>query len=137
MASELEDMRADPATLSNYLSVATTDIHLEWSIDWEQRIIEGSVLHTVKARHDGVEQVIFDSSYINIAAVYAGDDVLRFNVDKPRHPVLGNAVHVHLPKQLNKGETTTIRIEYATTDKCTAIGWLEAHQTATGKYPFL
>lgn len=135
--------RADPATQSNYLSVRTTSLHLSWEIDWTARIIIGYVEHVLQAQHDNISEAVFDSSYLDIsgASTSGGDDgstssPLKYTLDS-RHPVMGNALHVHLPKPLKKGESTTIRVAYATTDKCTALGWLEAHQTASGNYPFL
>lgn len=38
---------------------------------------------------------------------------------------------------LAKGDELVVKIAYATTKECTAIGYLEAQQTASGKYPFL
>lgn len=129
--------RADPASQSNYRSVKTLDIHLDWDIDWDKRIISGSVTHTVVASHDGVDEVIFDTSYLRIGACKDGEGkTLRHVLDK-RHPVLGQALHVSLPTALKRDGQAVIKIEYATTAECTAIGWLEADQTASGNYPFL
>lgn len=130
--------RSDPASQSNYLSVRTTHLDLDWSIDWDTRIISGSITHTVQAAHDDVEEVVFDSSYLTIKRCSSSksSEDLKYKLDE-RHPVLGNALHVLLPSPLKKGEQTQIKIEYATTDKCTALGWLEADQTASGNYPFL
>lgn len=128
----------DPASQSNYLSVRTTHLDLDWSVDWDTRIISGSITHTVQAAHENVEEVIFDSSYLSIKSctdVSTGSE-LKYTLDE-RHPVLGNALHVYFAQALKKGENTQIKIEYATTEKCTALGWLEADQTASGNYPFL
>lgn len=130
--------RSDPASQSNYLSVRTTHLDLDWSVDWTTRIISGSITHTVQAAHDEVQEVIFDSSYLDIKGctdVSSGSE-LKYKLDE-RHAVLGNALHVYLTTPLKKGDTAQIKIEYATTDKCTALGWLEADQTASGNYPFL
>ena len=144
--------RADPATQSNYLSIRTTSLHLDWNIDWETRIISSSVEHTFEAQHDDVHEVILDSSYLVISSVEsvparltsdassgssAVRSPLKYTLDK-RHPVMGNALHIRLPSPtLKKGERTSVRIAYSTTDKCTALGWLEAEQTASGNHPFL
>lgn len=130
--------RSDPASQSNYLSVRTTHLDLDWSVDWTARTISGSITHTVHAAHDDVQEVIFDSSYITIKQCIdaSSGSELKYKLDE-RHPVLGNALHVYLSKPLQKGQSTQIKIEYATTDKCTALGWLEADQTASGNHPFL
>lgn len=130
--------RSDPASQSNYLSVRTTHLDLDWAVDWSARIISGSITHTVEAAHDDVQEVIFDSSYLVIKSCTdaSSGSELKYKLDE-RHPVLGNALHVYLKESLKKGGKAQIKIEYATTDKCTALGWLEADQTASGNYPFL
>jgi leukotriene-A4 hydrolase len=130
--------RSDPASQSNYLSVRTTHLDLDWAINWTTRIISGSITHSVQAAHNEVHEVIFDSSYLVIKSCTdaATGEKLQYKLDE-RHPVLGNALHVSFAKQLSKGEKSQIKIEYETTEQCTALGWLEADQTASGNYPFL
>ena len=139
----MADMKADQATQSNYLSVKSTHLHLEWQVHWATRLISGSVEHTLLALHDDVQEVVFDASYLDVfsASLQLPDGrshSLDFVLDK-RHPVLGNALHVYLPAthKLRKDDRANIKIDYSTTDKCTAVGWLEANQTASGKHPFL
>jgi len=128
--------RSDPASQSNYISIRTTDMHLDWIIDWDSRIITGSITHTLLAQHDGVDEVCFDASYLDISAASCPSSPLEYTLCD-RHPVLGNQLAVRLAHKLNKNETVQVKIDYSTTKKCTAVGWLEAHQTATGKHPFL
>jgi leukotriene-A4 hydrolase len=42
-----------------------------------------------------------------------------------RHPVLGSALTITLPRTLANGQQVTLKIEYSTTADCTALGWLE------------
>lgn len=134
--------RSDPASQSNYLSVRTTHLELDWSVDWTRRLISGSITHTLRAAHDDVKEVIFDSSYLSIekcldaSSSQTSSDSLDYKLSD-RHPVLGNALHVRFAKPLSKDEVAKVKIVYTTTDKCTALGWLEANQTASGNYPFL
>ena len=44
----------DNATQSNYHSVATTHLELEWEVNWDDRVLNGSVTHTFVAKEDGV-----------------------------------------------------------------------------------
>lgn len=133
-------MKADPATQSSYLSVRTTNLHLEWEIDWDTRLIAGSVTHSLSALHDDLSEVVFDTSYLKVSDVslVKPGTPLKWEL-KPRHHVLGSALHVQLPSAhtLKKDQSLEIKIAYSTTDKCTALGWLEANQTASGNHPFL
>lgn len=60
----------DLATFSNYQSVRTSHLHLDWSIDWASQTIGGSVLHDlVVLDAEGVDQVILDTRDLNITKV--------------------------------------------------------------------
>ena len=136
------NMKADLATQSNYLSIKSVHLDLEWKIDWDARLISGSVEHTLVALHDDIQEIVFDTSYLIINSVTLSDETsksLDYVLDEKRHPVLGNALHINLPgsHKVKKDQQVKVKIAYSTTDKCTALGWLEAHQTASGKYPFL
>jgi len=136
--------RSDTASQSNYLSVRTTHLHLDWTIDWDDRKIAGSVTHTLEAQHDGVDEICLDASYLDISGAYeassssssSSSTALKYTLGD-RHPVLGNKLTIVPAKPLGKNESVQVRIEYSTTKKCTALGWLEPHQTASGRHPFL
>lgn len=38
---------------------------------------------------------------------------------------MGNKIDVKLPKPVSAGHELKITLNYATTDQCTALGWLE------------
>ncbi|GAA5874967.1 hypothetical protein JCM16303_004962 [Sporobolomyces ruberrimus] len=130
----------DPATQSNYNDIRTTHLHLDWTVDFSQSFIRGSVIHSLVARKDNVDHVVFDSSFISIKriALIEGEKEieLKWNLPK-RHKTMGSALKVELGKQLNKGDKVDVKIEYSTTDECTALGWLTPEQTDSGKYAFL
>lgn len=114
----------------------TKHIHLDWSVDWKEKTIGGSVQHTMRAL-EATSVAIFDSSYLTIKDVTtASGTPLNFDLP-PRHKVMGSALKVTLPRELKKGETIDVVISYETTKECTALGWLKPEQTASGLYPFL
>ncbi|GJN94354.1 hypothetical protein Rhopal_007428-T1 [Rhodotorula paludigena] len=142
----------DTATQSNYQDVATTHLHLDLTVDWAQRILRGSVTHSLAVHADSVDKVVFDSSYLAVKRAYLATaerpsssdasaaqkhDELPISLPAKRHPALGSALSIALPRAYNKGETVRLTIEYATTDECTALGWLNKEQTDSGKYPFM
>jgi hypothetical protein len=49
----------------------------------------------------------------------------------------GSALTIYLPNQLKKDEIVEVTVQYETTDKCTAVQWLNPEQTFGGKYPFM
>ncbi|GAA5957633.1 hypothetical protein JCM8115_001380 [Rhodotorula mucilaginosa] len=132
----------DQATQSNYLDIETTHLELDWTVDWSQRIIRGKATLHLRARSSSssVDKVVLDTSYLAIktCSLVENDKDLAFSIPpKRQHPVLGSALTISLPAPLQKGETVAISIEYATTDECTALGWLNAEQTDSKRYPFM
>ncbi|GAA5967502.1 hypothetical protein JCM3765_004689 [Sporobolomyces pararoseus] len=128
----------DPATQSNYNDIRTNHLHLDWTVDFSQSFIRGSVVHSLVALKDKVNQVVFDSSFISIKKItlVEGDKELKWHLPK-RNKAMGSALKVELGKELNKGDKVDVKIEYSTTDECTALGWLTPEQTDSGKYAFL
>ncbi|GAA5989171.1 hypothetical protein JCM11641_002547 [Rhodosporidiobolus odoratus] len=129
----------DVITQSNYRHVATKHLHLDWQVDWAQRIIKGSATHRMDVLQDGVDTAVFDSSYLSIkrcSLAASPDKELSFDLPK-RHKAYGSALSIKLDRKYRKGETVEVVVEYATTDECTALGWLEKEQTDSGKYPFM
>ena len=43
---------------------------------------------------------------------------------------MGSALKVELGKELNKGDKVDVKVEYSTTDECTALGWLTPEQVS-------
>ena len=114
-------------------------MELDWTVDWSQRIIRGKATLHLRAR-TLVDKVVLDTSYLAIkrCSLAENDKELAFSIPpKRQHPVLGSALTITLPSPLPKGETVAISIEYATTDECTALGWLNAEQTDSKRYPFM
>ncbi|KEP52053.1 leukotriene-A4 hydrolase [Rhizoctonia solani 123E] len=126
----------DPATQSNYAEITTKHVHFDWVIDWKQRIISGSATHDLIANQDNVKQVIFDTSYLEIAGVEVAGAVVKYDLQE-RHPVMGSALVIPLPSALQKGDQVVLQINYSTTTQCTAIGWLDKEQTAGKKFDYL
>ena len=50
--------------------------------------------------------------------------LIQYNV-KPKHPVMGSALHIPLPKSLKTGSSVSTKITYRTTVECTALQWLD------------
>jgi leukotriene-A4 hydrolase len=48
----------DPTTQSNYLQVVTQHVFFDWTIDWTQQIIFGSVLHRLIVKKDDILEVM-------------------------------------------------------------------------------
>jgi len=60
----------DHATYSNYVSVETTHLHLDWTIDWEKQLVGGSVKHEMKVvGEEGVKEVVLDTRDLEVGRI--------------------------------------------------------------------
>ncbi|KAI9488525.1 peptidase family M1-domain-containing protein [Zychaea mexicana] len=125
----------DPSSLANLSEVRTTHIHLNWNISFDERKISGHVvldLLTVAK----VDKVVLDTSYLDVASASLDGQDLKFHV-ADRHPSLGSALTIELPQTVEQGTKLKVKIDYSTTEKCTAIQFLEPEQTLGKKFPYL
>ncbi|KAI9319681.1 peptidase family M1-domain-containing protein [Dichotomocladium elegans] len=126
----------DPSSLANINDVRTTHIHLDWKISFAKRNIEGYVLLDLVAIAGNVDKVILDTNFLCISAVTLDEQPLKFTVAE-RYGDLGSALTIELPASVPEGTKFKLRIDYATTEKCSAIQFLEPEQTLGKKHPYL
>ncbi|EIW86245.1 hypothetical protein CONPUDRAFT_94541 [Coniophora puteana RWD-64-598 SS2] len=126
----------DMCTQSNYRDIATTHLSIVWNIDWHQRVLHGSVTHTLEAKKDGVKEVVLDAANLEIASAAVLVDKhqvpAQFTLGT-EHPVMGRALSVPLPSALKTGETVEVTVAYKTHPDCMALQWLDEAQTSSGK----
>ena len=117
----------DRHTLSNIQDIYSKHLHLDWSIDWDAKIISGSVTHDLIVDTDGVKEVVLDTSYLDIKHVEVEGEQVQSKVDE-RKGMLGSALHIPLKHadKLKKGDKVSVKVEYSTTSQCTSLGWLTA-----------
>jgi leukotriene-A4 hydrolase len=51
-------MSNDPTSQANFLQITSQHIDFSWSIDFEQKAIIGSAVHTLLVKEDGVTEVM-------------------------------------------------------------------------------
>lgn len=127
---------SDIHTLSSISSFRPLHLHLEWDVNWDKKLISGSVEHTIRTLKSGEKQLRLDSSYLDVSSVTSHGHKLEFTVE-PRKNSLGSPLVITLPQPSQEGEEFNVHIKYSTTADCTALGWLSAEQTAAKTAPFL
>ncbi|KAG1490726.1 hypothetical protein G6F46_008776 [Rhizopus delemar] len=127
----------DLSTQANIDQVKTTHVHLNWNVDFVGQILFGNVVLNLITLVDQVDKVILDTSYLNIQSVSLEEHDLKFTVAE-RYASLGSALTIDLPKAVaTSGTKFQIKIKYATTEKCTAVQFLQPEQTLGKKHPYL
>ncbi|KAJ9476995.1 Leucine aminopeptidase 2 [Pseudozyma hubeiensis] len=112
-------------------------LHLDWNIDWYARTISGRVSHVIELIKPGLTSIILDASYLKIHSVHVEGKSVDYNLGT-QHGTLGAPLDIPIPSSIsNKGDKVHVDIEYTTTERCTALGWLTREQTAGKTNPFL
>jgi leukotriene-A4 hydrolase len=137
MTSALENSRVDRSSLSNYQSVVSQDLHLQWTLDFAKEIIFGSATHTIKVLESGTATVDFDTSNLHIEGATIDGDDATYYYDGETGP-LGRKLCVEIPGPLQvEGRIFDITFRYATDPAASAIQWLDAKGTTGGEQPFV
>ena len=112
--------------------------HFDWNVDFQRKIIKGSVTHTIIAVNDaGAQSLVLDTSNLEISKVLdENDGELKFDLG-PKHDKFGSALTIKLNKLLSMGEECIVKIEYETNEKCSALQWLQPEQTVGLKNPYM
>ncbi|CAO3594765.1 unnamed protein product [Absidia cylindrospora] len=127
----------DPSSLANLKQVKNTHLHLDWTVSFDQKNITGHVILDLVTLENNVDKVILDTSYLAIQRVSLNEQDLKYTISE-RHPCLGSALTIQLPEPIAaSGTKFQIKIDYSTTEECTAIQFLEPEQTIGKKYPYL
>ncbi|GAB5586975.1 Leucyl aminopeptidase yscIV [Umbelopsis nana] len=127
----------EPNTLSNLNDVQVKHIHLDLTVDFVQRLLGGHATLTFQPLQDHIEHVVLDTSFLHISAVEMDSKPLEFHLAE-RHPAFGSALNIKLPGPVtDKDSLFDITIKYTTTERCTAIQFLEPEQTVGKQFPYL
>jgi leukotriene-A4 hydrolase len=52
-------MKFDPTTQTNYTEIASEHLALDWHVDFDAKIVSGSVIHTLRVKEDDVKEVVY------------------------------------------------------------------------------
>ena len=121
----------DSHTLSNYKEITITNSHLNLSVDFEKKILTGSVKHDF-IRNQDTDLLILDSKYLIIDSICDElNNDLEYNLGN-FDELLGTPIKIKLLK-----ETKQVIVYYRTTGKSEALDWLMPNQTAGKTFPFM
>ncbi|MDG2331747.1 MAG: M1 family metallopeptidase [Flavobacteriales bacterium] len=120
----------DEHTLSNYKDVVVSHCHLSLDVDFENEVLKGSVLHTLK-NVSGAEVVIFDTKNLNIKSVLVDGTTAPFELGN-YDELLGTPLQIAINKDVN-----TVEIFYETTEGAEALDWVNPKLTAGKENPYV
>ena len=121
----------DTHTLSNYKELPIIHAHLDLEVDFENKLLRGSVTHKFSEDRN-TDLLELDTKHLEIDSV-KDDRGNRLNFKFGNFDeLLGSKFSI----QLNK-ESKSVTIFYKTTNKSEALDWLMPNQTAGKNFPFM
>jgi len=131
----------------DYFSFANTDqfvtehLSLDLTVDFEAEALYGSATLQIRRIGTDATEIILDTRDITIETasfVSASGELMnaehRFG---ETHSIMGTPLFVNIPTDIRQAEEVTLRIDYRTSPKSTALQWLPAELTAGLEHPFL
>ena len=116
---------------SNVEEINTTHLHLDVTVDFENKQLTGVVRHTMN--NTGVTKAIFDIYGLNIKKITLGEDEIETTYTTGAEvQTLGAPLIVDINEN-----TTIVNIYYNTTAASSALDWLAPELTMSKEHPYL
>ncbi|MBW2456713.1 MAG: leukotriene A4 hydrolase C-terminal domain-containing protein [Deltaproteobacteria bacterium] len=123
-------MGNDPHSYTDVSQGRTTDLALDWTVDFAARTLRGTACLTLDAPKDG--PLDLDTRDLQIAEVLGDDGAkLAFELGD-RDPVVGQRLRIQRDRPIGK-----VTIRYESSPQASALLWLEPSQTDGGEHPFV
>ena len=128
MFSDMNDVimppLADNSTYGNTEEIRTTNVHLNLTVDFDARVLDGWAYHDMEVVSD-TDIVQFDIWDLTIDYCLFEGSYVTFTILQP-NPLIGSVLQVQLPRTLSTGETVMIGVKYTTSPTGQAFSWLNA-----------
>lgn len=118
----------DPCTASSYTEFAVKHAQLHFDICFDLKSILGSVTYQLQCLHS-TPTLVLDTSHLNISTVTVNGSESPFTIGEQVMP-FGAPLEIQLD---SNSDTIEVTIAFSTTDKCTAIQFIEGD---TGPFLF-
>ena len=98
----------DPCTLSNYDAFETTNTIVDFSIDFDKRILGGTVTLQLTSSNDGsVREIHLDTSYLDIASVNLNQGSCTWDLLSRSEPY-GSQLKIVLDRGIEHGNSISV-----------------------------
>jgi leukotriene-A4 hydrolase len=118
--------RKDYSSFANSDEVISTNIKFDWTLDFDNHRIYGSVEHIVKVLVDGASSVVLDSRNIHLLGDILINSKPTEYVLGEEDAILGTKITINIPAELRKKETLlSVHLPYRVDPNASAVEWLE------------
>ncbi|KAJ3010494.1 Leukotriene A-4 hydrolase [Thoreauomyces humboldtii] len=129
----------DPNSFANTDEITISHTHLSLDVDFEKRLLVGSVVHTASVLKDNTKEFVLDTSHLSIQKItLVGEktEELKYDIAE-RDEKYGSKLTIKFNSPLPSGTSVKVHIDYSTTNHCTALQWLTPSQTVGKQFPYL
>lgn len=102
----------DPNTLSNHLVFQTTHTDVVLALSFATSSLAGEVTLTMKALEDTLEDVVLDTSHLDVQAVEVDGMVTNLKLAERMEPY-GSALTVEVGREVKRGEDLKVKVCYS------------------------
>lgn len=120
----------DPHSYYDTDQPAAKRFHLDWRVDFDRHVIDGSARLELSAPGSGPLDLDTKGLTIDSATDQRGE-AIPFELGD-EDPILGRRLRLTLP-----ADTTTLTIHYSTSPEALALQWFAPEQTAGKRHPFM
>lgn len=120
----------DPSTYANNDEIKQTHIKLDLLIDFNRKILDGTVTISLTVLKNDVNKVILDINSLDIHSILKGDTRLKYSFDDLYSNTLGKGLIIYLDRKYKEKENVTITISYSTTSNGDAVQFLDPELTS-------
>ncbi|KAJ8963063.1 hypothetical protein NQ318_018527 [Aromia moschata] len=126
----------DPSSFSRPELAIVTEILINLNVNFDKKILLGDVELSVKKIDESVNEIILDTSKLNISSIYdvESEEKLEYNLSDPL-PEYGSKLTIQLPKK--ESNSYKIGVKYETHPDASGLQWLSRNATAGKKHPYL
>lgn len=101
----------DPNTLANHLVFKTTHTDISLTLSFATKSLSGAVTLTLKALEDTLEDVVLDTSHLDVKKVEVGGGEVKFSIAERVEPY-GSALTVETGREVKQGEEIKVKVCY-------------------------
>ncbi|HUR40069.1 MAG TPA: M1 family metallopeptidase [Verrucomicrobiae bacterium] len=130
------DVQRDYHSYANTRDFQTEHLVLDLRVDFERRVLEGTVELRLKRLSEAATQLVLDTRDVDVTAVEAATGQGAFAPAAfklaNRDAMLGSALAIAMPAGADR-----VRVQYATRPEASGLQWVTPEQTAGKTLPFL
>ncbi|CAD8210674.1 unnamed protein product [Paramecium pentaurelia] len=137
----IKALNRDVNTFSNYHEIQIHKLHIEWLLDLNQKIINGTAEYHFNVMKNNIKEIHLDIYQLDIIIVYDYNTgtVYKHEIQYMGEQSLkqGDILKIYLPKSYNNGDQIKLRIKYGVTEKARALSFMTKEQTESKVLPYL